>query len=244
MPSKRFLNKVCVYCATNAAAVGDHVFAREFFTLQHRASLPKVPACTRCNTEKSKVEHYLTTVLPFAGSHRQAKETLSEFVPPRLAKNKALRRELHLGMREVLVSDGHQMEKTLMLPLKVGALEAWARFVVRGLLWHHWKTILPDGGDVEIHYLSQAGERYFEEHIFFRPAARRIIETLGEGTFRYTGIQIPDNPLLSVWVIELYGGAVMAGDETGPNNVSRYIGAFTGPKGSMEQLLAAGGDPA
>ena len=57
---KGFKGKTCVYCAAAPAATMDHVFAREFFLVDRRANLPKVPACQACNSAKSGLEHYLT----------------------------------------------------------------------------------------------------------------------------------------------------------------------------------------
>ena len=61
---KRFKGKTCVYCA-GASETGDHILAREFVPVAHRSQIPQVPACRRCNKDKSDLEHYLTAVLPF-----------------------------------------------------------------------------------------------------------------------------------------------------------------------------------
>lgn len=66
MGSKRYRGKRCVYCGRDDASdTGDHVIARGFFLPSERGGLPQVPACNRCNNEKSRLEHHLTTVLPF-----------------------------------------------------------------------------------------------------------------------------------------------------------------------------------
>ena len=88
---KRFKGKTCVYCGVApSTTTGDHVFAREFFINVRRGNLPKVPACEGCNHEKSKLEHYLTAVLPFGGRHTDSAQNLSTLVEPRLAKNAKL----------------------------------------------------------------------------------------------------------------------------------------------------------
>ena len=69
MRSKKFAGELCVYCNSSPAVVPDHVFAREFFLVNQRDKLPQVPACDKCNNEKSHLEHYLTALLPFGGSH-------------------------------------------------------------------------------------------------------------------------------------------------------------------------------
>jgi len=89
--SKRFKGKICVYCVKNLSTnQGDHIFAREFFLPNRRQNLPKVPACKQCNGDKSKLEHYLTSILPFGGRHGDARSNI-ELVPKRLAKNARLR---------------------------------------------------------------------------------------------------------------------------------------------------------
>ena len=51
--------------------MGDHVIARGFFLPSERGELPQVPACKQCNNEKSRIEHHLTTVLPFGTAAEQ-----------------------------------------------------------------------------------------------------------------------------------------------------------------------------
>jgi 5-methylcytosine-specific restriction endonuclease McrA len=53
--SKRHVGKTCVYCGTAPAATMDHIFAREFFPVEQRANLPKVPACRSCNGTKREI---------------------------------------------------------------------------------------------------------------------------------------------------------------------------------------------
>jgi hypothetical protein len=241
VPSKRFRGLLCVYCTVRSSQVGDHVFAREFFALRQRDNLPQVPACNQCNTEKSKVEHYLTTVLPFAGRHPDSKQMLTDFVPRRLAKNQALSRKVRSGMQDILIQDSAgNLQPTVSIPIDPDALKEWAAYVARGLLWHHWHVLLDGGGDVEVYSLTQAGEQYFKT-ILRRPARERVVESLGDGTFRYTGAQAVDNPQMSVWVIEPYGGAMVGGEGEGPNNVSRNVGAFTAPAGTLAHLLRSAG---
>ena len=101
MSSKQFRGKLCVYCCERSAVAGDHVFPRELFVERSRANLPQVPTCDLCNNQKSKLEHYLTTILPFGGRHADARENLVNLVPGRLARNLRLGRELNAGRRHV-----------------------------------------------------------------------------------------------------------------------------------------------
>jgi hypothetical protein len=95
--SKKLRGKPCAYCVVRTATTDDHVFSREFFLVEDRNNLPKAPACAKCNGEKSKLEHYLTTVLPFGARHAQAMDNMQVNVPGRLAKNQKLHRQLQNG---------------------------------------------------------------------------------------------------------------------------------------------------
>src|SRR5207302_2645637 len=132
--SKRFKGgDVCAYCSKRRASTADHIFARSFFLEPARANLPQAPSCHQCNNEKSRLEHYLATVVPFGGQHGDALETLVSLVPGRLKKNRKLQQQLSAHhVEENLPFDGVILERLLML-------------IARGLLWHHWKVYLNDG---------------------------------------------------------------------------------------------------
>ena len=98
--SKRYKDKTCAYCA-GVSETADHIFAREFVPVSYRSQIPQVPACKRCNKEKSELEHYLTAVLLFGGRHADAATNLQIDGPRRLAKNQKLRRELGEGSERI-----------------------------------------------------------------------------------------------------------------------------------------------
>ncbi|MBL4836842.1 MAG: HNH endonuclease [Kordiimonadaceae bacterium] len=100
---KGFSSQICIYCQKeNSTPTGDHIISRSFFTLNNRDNIPKVPACTSCNNKKSKLEHYLATILPFGGKHTEASNYLKELVPARLTKNQKLHRNLKKEIKKVL----------------------------------------------------------------------------------------------------------------------------------------------
>ena len=122
--SKKFKSQRCAYCAEREAVTGDHIFAREFFLPSARANLPQAPICEQCNNEKSKLEHYLTTVLPFGGSHSASRENLASMVPKRLRKNAKLHRELAAGQQSVSTSDSSgEVVQTIAIPFDSNRLE-------------------------------------------------------------------------------------------------------------------------
>jgi hypothetical protein len=237
--SKRFKGKPCVYCnAAPSTKTGDHVFAREFFLEARRGNLPKVAACETCNNEKSKLEHYLTAVLPFGGRHSDSAEHLSKLVEPRLAKNARLHGELSSGLDQIW-----SLERGIVMPVhtipidgeKVGQLFA---FITKALLWHHWQIILePERHDVWAGFLSPTGLQLFRP-FFAATANASVRENLGDGTFIYEGVQGNDNPEMSMWLFSIYGGMKLSGDPSTPNDDCSIIGGITATREFMTKFVS------
>jgi hypothetical protein len=234
---KGFKGKTCVYCAAAPAATMDHVFAREFFLVDRRANLPKVPACAGCNGAKSQLEHYLTAVLPFGGQHADGLAYLSEMVPGRLAGNQKLARRLSAGLSTTTVVPGKETPAMTVPidPEKIGELFA---LIAKGLLWHHWQVLLPpDTFGVRAEMLSAAGVQFYNQ-AFAMNSGQRVNETLGNGTFSYEGVQSAENPELSVWRFSVFGGLILSGDPEAPGEISSQIGAMTGSHALLAKLKA------
>ena len=87
MTGKKYKGKACAYCGREGISdTRDHVVAKEFFLQEDRANLPLVPACLKCNREKSKLEHYVLSVLPFANRHFEARRYAEQNIERRLQK--------------------------------------------------------------------------------------------------------------------------------------------------------------
>lgn len=225
--SKKYKRKRCVYCGGMAEGP-DHVFARKFFLRDKRESLPKVPACKACNGEKSELEHYLASLLPFGGRHADARKNLVEMVPKRLTKNRSLHGILVAGQRQAWTLDLSGLYlKTFTLPIDGDRLTSLFRFVTRGLLAHHFNVILNHEHFVMASALTPKGEEYFE-HQIRKGAAQRIAADLGEGTFRYVGAQGTDYPEVSIWLFSIYNGVKLGGGAGEGSGISMTIGSITG----------------
>lgn len=235
--SKKFKGKTCVYCGTATSETADHVFALEFFLPSQRTNLPKVPACVACNNAKSKIEHYLATVMPFAGRHGDANQNLSQMVPGRLAKNARLHRSLQDGMGQAWSQENGIIVPAMTLPLdsdRVGELFA---YITKGLLWHHWKVILdPAKTGVWSGYLNSDGVAVHRSLLALNSPAR-VNVNLGNGTFAYEGAQGTDIPEMSVWLFTPYGGMQLSGDPDRPEEVTTTIGAVTATKAGLERFM-------
>ena len=227
MAGKRFKDLLCAYCSARSSCTEDHVFARAFFLEKHRANLPKAPACRECNTEKSALEHYLATVLPFGGRHFDAHETLIEKVPQRLNRNQRLHREIREGTTEIELIEGSTSSLALAVPVIGEAIEKAFVFIVKGLAWHHWRIYLDGRVRVVAQSLTADGCVFFEENFFSRRPAKRVAVDLGEGTFVYEGVQAVDVPTVTAWRFRAYGGALFVGDD---DLASNEIGVVSGPR--------------
>jgi hypothetical protein len=229
--SKKYKGKTCTYCGRpGISEAPDHVVAREFFAVHARRDLPQVPACRDCNNAKSKLEHYLTAVLPFGGQHEGARETLEGMVPGRLSKNERLRRELNAGRSRLWVTLPSGVSAPLMvIPIELSKLLALFEMIATGLLWHHWGVRVRLGEDrIKAAVLTSGGEEFFD-HFLGLPAAAKVNVDLGSGTFRYEGSLGVGLPHVSVWRLWIYGG-VRFGDPDMPDEAGARIGVSIGPK--------------
>lgn len=233
--SKKYEGKPCVYCVTGVATVGDHVFARDFFLLQRRSNLPKVPACHTCNDAKGRFEHYLTAVLGFGARHPDASTNLVQMVPGRLAKNAALHHLLNDRRGRIWAREGNLAVPVTTLPIDSEKIGTLFRFVARGLIWHHWGVLLgPDIG-VWAGCLNQRGVAVHRS-LLNKKARQRVNGNLGNGTFTYEGAQGADILQMSIWLFSVYGGVKLSGDPDEPKEVTSFVGAVTATKQTLAKL--------
>ena len=233
MASKRYKGKTCAYCGVaTISATGDHVFARKFFLERHRSHLPQVPACGRCNSEKSKLETYLLQVMPLGAIHAEASETRLALMPKRSANpaNKVLRQILE-GPNEVVVLRDYAGLSHEHVAVLVDAemLRTWCGLVARGLAFFHWGVATPDY-EVETVPLSATVERdIFCLAKSFR-SGEAVTNSVGNGAFTYRGFKCADGEAASVWMIQLYGAMPIGGDPTISRACAASWGVFITPR--------------
>lgn len=235
MGSKKYKNKLCVYCASQPSVTGDHVFAREFFLLDHRGNHPQVPACEACNNSKSKLEHYLTAVLPFGGRHRNSLETLTSLVPKRLAKNEKLRHHLASRSSSVWSLENGIYQRATVVPLEAGSIERLFGLIAKGLAWHHWEICFTGEHELKTLILTQDGQQFFEQSIFRLNAAQRVQINLGGGAVQYEGVQGVDCPHVTAWRFTIYGGLIMGGDPEARGEICSQIAVITGQTSTFQR---------
>jgi hypothetical protein len=226
---KRYKEKTCVYCAgAGTSETGDHVLARRFVPAAQGSQIPQVPACRQCNKDKSDLEHYLTTVLLFGGRHADAAANLQNDGPRRLAKNPKLHRELGRGSSRIWTREASGLVvRALTVPIDGEKVEKLIGFIVRGLIWHHWRVVLGPGCFVDVLSLTTRSESLFARYRNMR-ARDRVRANIGNGALIYEGAQGTDNPQISAWELSILGGIKMAGADA--SNFTSKFGVLTGPQ--------------
>lgn len=212
MGSKRHRNKKCVYCG-GASVTGDHVVARTFFPESMRQGIPVVPACEKCNCEKSKLEHYLATVLPIAGQHPVAKGIEIETVPSRLERNGALKRELDEGYERLRE---YAQPQTYISTFRHDDLVSYIGLMARGLLFHHFSVILSP------EHLSSGrvlpADQGSSWNTLYQDVADHVLavgDSIACGAFSYRGFAMKGDLATSIWHIRMYGGLTLGSSKSG-----------------------------
>jgi hypothetical protein len=224
--SKRFIGKDCVYCGLQSGSTtGDHVFAREFLPVEHRANLPQVPACERCNADKAKLEHYLLTLLPFGGHHPASADLLTAKVPKRLAKNLKLHRQLVEGRGQVLVKGRGIIQPSMALPFEGQKLCDLFVLITRGMVAHAFGAQIPQHYSINVGILTERGEE-ITRPLLAMNAKVRAVGSLADGLIEYEGAQAFDNPALTIWRYRIYGGVSFA-DPNSKGQATKNIWAIS-----------------
>jgi hypothetical protein len=233
MASKKFKNKTCAYCGqAGASATGDHVFARQFFLVKHRANLPEVPACDRCNSNKSRLETYLLQLMPLGANHADAPETTRTLMPKRAAHpaNKVLR-EIIEGRQETVWLTDETGQRDGRIPVYVDAniLHDWCALVARGLAFFHWGVATPDY-QVEVIPLAAEVEQDILTLASRYKCGEFVEHSVGNGAFAYRGFKCADDEPASMWMIYLYGRMPIGGDPAVSPVCAASWGVFITPK--------------
>jgi hypothetical protein len=189
--------EVCVYCNEAEAESSDHVVAKSFFLEERRGDLPQVPACHRCNNEKSKLESYLMIVLAFGAKHPDAAANLLKLVKPRL-ENKANAKLLRKLQKGFAKTGG------TALPFDHEPLEKLFAMVAKALAWERFGVRLGDRYSAIASLFTNDGESLVAQML--SNTKKRVTGNLGEGTFTYEGAQSDLYPELTMWRFKFYGG--------------------------------------
>lgn len=215
--SKLYKGKTCVYCAKpEAALTGDHVIARSFFSLDERDNLPQVPTCAPCNNVKSALETYLSALLPQGAQHQGDASSYWTDSRRRIEKNQKLKRDLQAGayISSQIDANGKPISAP-MLPIDASKLLDLAKYIAKGLLFYHWKVIVPEDQVIHCQFMGETGESIFSDMIKSMQSIAADhgsddfiqftgLTPLGRQTVTYEGFFVPADAPFSVWRLNFY----------------------------------------
>lgn len=242
----QFKGMTCVYCRTRPAASDDHIFSRKLFPENLRSDLPKAPACERCNGQKSKLETYLTAVLPMGSRLGGGPDPK---VIKRLKNNLKLVRELTATLEAPgqIFSDGRVGVRTAF-PFRTHHLEEYLNMVATALAWYHFKIGPETDFCAAFFDLNDAQARGLDQ-MFHLNCAQRAYGFFGDGVVEYRAIQSEDDPTLSIWEFRLFGGLALGSSKREDERASWFL-VLLGRREFLEGLradqvaaMSAGADP-
>jgi len=234
--SKKFRDKICVYCRKNNSTTADHIFPRELFQAHERNNLPKVPACTECNNAKSKLEHYITATLPFGATHDNAKIALSVDVSKRLSKNKKLHRELKNSYSRKQIPDSKLGTRSaITISLDPKKLDELCAYIAIGLMWYHWGKLLPLNCSHKAFTPSKYGLDVIDG-LFNTTSQNQVSKVLGDNTVRYKGMLRDIDKGMSVWAIQLLGGVTIANNNFSHVFENSFVAVITGLPATLDMI--------
>jgi hypothetical protein len=213
MASKKYIGKTCAYCTKEGVSeTPDHVVAREFFLVKDRGNLPIVTACSKCNGEKSALEHYALSILPLGSRHADVRSYSEQNIERRLRKNPRLRSQLRFQ------HSGHwEVQKGLFLPVMSLAIDeekirGLFSLIVRGLFMFHWGEALDLRWQPDVAIITNEGAVFPKIFALLGPRFESVGRNLGRGTLVYEGHRSLAHKWNSVWQFAWYGGMQFASD--------------------------------
>jgi hypothetical protein len=118
----------------------------------------------------------------------------------------------------------------MTIPLDAESLVALYRFVAKGLAFHHWQILMPEGEViVDATWFIPEGAHLFERLLSVGNCNSTGSIVLGGGEFCYQGSQWLDYPQVTFWRFNLYG-AEMSARANGREYLVSTAYAMTTPK--------------
>jgi hypothetical protein len=207
---KRKTPVTCVYCGDQAICTDEHVIPECLFpetSMPPKSDFVIVPACGPCNNRKAADDSYVrdlfiadiacdgnpTVLALLPAVIRSAEKNWSDFA-------RVARRELRI--EAVHSPGGIYLGHYLGVPITWERLKRFCTLVVRGLYWHASNERLPDDYVFEVFRLELADAaglfRKWITHGGYGPFA------IGTGVFTVTFITAPDDPFITVWLMQFY----------------------------------------
>ena len=241
MSSKKYRGKVCAYCgAVDQPTTAEHVLARSLFLPEDRSNLPKIPACSRCNSAKSKLETYAAAALLAGSQHFEAVRVRREFVSRSLAKNQAVARELGIYRTATWMSVNGVFQKMHPLTIDAAKIKSLMDFIVRGLYYFHNKSRIPDSHTVKVSLQHPGREQELIELLRdgFGGNVTLHSNNFGRNSFAYEMLQSNEIPGLAAFRMMWHGGITLYGSNSPPQGIDKWWAMIWPDQDTLDQLAA------
>ena len=235
MGSKQFKNELCIYCGIeNSTTNGDHLFARALVEEKFRDGIKKVPCCNSCNNNKSLLEHYLASVLPF-GNNQQNNVEMLRLAGDKLKKNRKLHNSLSVGFQTVHIPGGIDSEKTITVPFDSTKLLEYAHYLTLGLLFlefeYKGKFFYPN-----VQFLGTEKMSNLITNSIYLLDGRKVEGKIANNAAIYESITSVGEPLISFWKYNFYAGATLVNTKSDP---TKDFWVVLAPQNSIEELRSS-----
>ena len=180
--------ELCVYCNLNLANTSDHIIARKFFQNDqiYRQNLPKVPCCSKCNTDKQKIEDGPAVLVQFAHPSEGSKKVLRERIPGTLEKNTRLARSLKKGLTwDFLAEKSRVITKSTFIEIDKrnwNDFYKWYIYLVKGFYYFYTQKIITPNEIVNL-FLPVAQKQVDIFSVMIRGTSGYIESTFGNNEF-------------------------------------------------------------
>jgi hypothetical protein len=185
-----------------------------------------VPACHRCNNEKSALETYATAALMAGSNHIHGDRYRREKVAPRLTKNRKLLREIGIDEPPVWMNIRGVVQPMHVLKLDPHKINGLMALIVKGLYSFHFGRPLDQlfCADVSMFRPDHEPALWSQLAGFFPPGSLRVEANLGRDSFVYEGVLSPAHEAFTVWRMAWHGGIRLHGADSPPQGVSVFWG--------------------
>ena len=192
---------ICYFCGKDGADTDEEIPPRCFFPKGECQNIIKVPAHLKCNQEWGDSIEYLRNQLAgvSAQTNKSAHSILTTKGKRSLQRNQPLLSKIISGLRrkiEIFSPAGIYLGSKPGIELDKGLLRKFVIHMVRGLYYHHTRSVLPEGTNITWK-VQPTGEA--PEWITKSP----IIE-IHKDVFRYRYKIIDDHPEWSTWILGFY----------------------------------------
>jgi hypothetical protein len=202
----------CAYCGARNSTSDDHIPPESLFADPKPSNLITVPSCERCHRGTYLDDEYFKTIITLrdeVGEHPDVKKIL----PSTIRGLKGVAKwKYYLYFKKRTHWVLKKSQSGIVLGLRPAYEVDFARVykvinrISRGLYYHETKEILGASVEVRSHGLElwDKDDFAFFSKYMLAPLLKKQKRVIGNDVFSYVYHIVPDEPKMSVWLMEFY----------------------------------------